>query len=66
MYTFDRPKAKKLIPVIRLFAKPPGSFEGCVFAQTTRTVSADLKPFLTPCKLGGNPDCESYGYIVAS
>jgi sulfatase maturation enzyme AslB (radical SAM superfamily) len=51
--------------LLRQFAKPPDSPEKCVFAQTTRTVSADLKTAITPCQLGGKPDCESCGCVAA-
>ncbi|HZD09264.1 MAG TPA: hypothetical protein VE176_13500 [Candidatus Limnocylindrales bacterium] len=32
------------------------SLEACIFAQTTHTISADLKSKITPCQFGGNPD----------
>lgn len=51
--------------MIRQFASPPNSPEECVFALTTRTVSADLKTKITPCQFGGNPDCASCGCIAS-
>lgn len=37
-------------------ASPPGSPSDCIFARTTKTISADLKTAITPCQFGGNPD----------
>jgi sulfatase maturation enzyme AslB (radical SAM superfamily) len=48
-------------PMIREFARPPQNPAECVFAQTTRTLSADLKTGITPCQFGGDPDCGSCG-----
>ena len=56
----DMPQA-----VIRQFASPPQSPEDCIFAQTTRTLSADLESEITPCQFGGNPDCSSCGCIAS-
>lgn len=51
--------------MIRQFAKPPHSPEECVFALTTRTISADLRKQITPCQFGGNPDCSSCGCVAS-
>jgi sulfatase maturation enzyme AslB (radical SAM superfamily) len=51
--------------LIRQFAAPPHSPNDCVFALTTETLSADLKTKITPCLLGGNPDCDSCGCIAS-
>lgn len=51
--------------MIRQFANPPHSPEECVFALTTRTISADLRKEITPCQFGGNPDCGSCGCIAS-
>ena len=37
----------------------------CVFARTTKTFSADLKTKITPCQLGGEPDCQQCGCIAS-
>ena len=42
--------------LIRQFASPPDNPKNCVFALTTKTISADLKTAITPCQFGGNPD----------
>ncbi len=51
--------------LIRQLASPPHSPEECVFALTTRTISADLKTKITPCQFGGTPDCASCGCIAS-
>ena len=39
--------------VLDQFLKPPSSPDECIFAQTTETISADLKTRITPCQFGG-------------
>ncbi len=56
----DMPQA-----VIQQFASPPHTPQDCVFAQTTRTLSADLTTEITPCQFGGTPDCESCGCVAS-
>ena len=51
--------------LIQQIATPPHSPEECVFALTTRTISADLKTKITPCQFGGTPDCQSCGCIAS-
>jgi len=51
--------------LIRQMASPPHSPEECVFALTTRTISADLETKILPCQFGGNPDCRSCGCIAS-
>ena len=51
--------------LIRQFASPPASPAECVFAQTTHTISADLKTRIVPCQFGGNPDCSSCGCVAS-
>lgn len=51
--------------MINQFSKPPQSPDECIFAQTTQTISADLKTQITPCQFGGNPDCASCGCIAS-
>jgi MoaA/NifB/PqqE/SkfB family radical SAM enzyme len=51
--------------VIREFAAPPKSPEECIFARTTRTISADLTTKITPCQFGGEPDCERCGCMAS-
>ncbi len=51
--------------LIRQFVTPPSRPEECVFALTTRVLSADLKTRVVPCQFGGNPDCSSCGCIAS-
>jgi sulfatase maturation enzyme AslB (radical SAM superfamily) len=51
--------------LIREFQQPPASPEQCIFAQTTHTISADLKSKVTPCQFGGNPDCSQCGCVAS-
>jgi MoaA/NifB/PqqE/SkfB family radical SAM enzyme len=51
--------------VIQEIASPPKSPDECIFAQTTETISADLKTQITPCQFGGDPDCENCGCIAS-
>jgi len=47
------------------FGNPPASPAECIFAQTTTTISADLKTQIAPCQLGGNPDCSQCGCVAS-
>src|SRR5438270_11512603 len=51
--------------LISQFTAPPHSPADCVFALTTKTLSADLRTVVTPCQFGGNPDCASCGCIAS-
>jgi MoaA/NifB/PqqE/SkfB family radical SAM enzyme len=51
--------------MLREFLHPPASPEECIFAQTTHTISADLKSKVTPCQFGGNPDCSQCGCVAS-
>lgn len=50
---------------IREYLAPPASPAECIFAQSTCTVSADLKTRITPCQFGGDPDCSQCGCIAS-
>jgi MoaA/NifB/PqqE/SkfB family radical SAM enzyme len=51
--------------LIRNFQRPPQSPKECIFAQTTTTISADLKTKVTPCQFGGDPDCSQCGCMAS-
>jgi MoaA/NifB/PqqE/SkfB family radical SAM enzyme len=51
--------------VLREFLRPPHSPERCIFAQTTRILSADLTTPVTPCQFGGKPDCARCGCVAS-
>jgi hypothetical protein len=48
------------------YARPPESPDECIFAQTTISVSADLKTIVTPCQFGGNPACSECGCMASA
>ncbi|MGH9533318.1 MAG: radical SAM protein [Terriglobales bacterium] len=51
--------------LIEEFRHPPASPQECIFAQVTRTISADLTTPITPCQFGGQPDCARCGCIAS-
>ncbi len=59
------PKLAMLPGVIDQFTEPPTSPTDCIFAQTTRTISADLRTEIGPCQFGGDPDCNSCGCMAS-
>ena len=60
------PKLEAPKGLIDVYAQPPSSPDECVFARTTRTVSADLTTRITPCQFGGTPDCSNCGCIASA
>jgi MoaA/NifB/PqqE/SkfB family radical SAM enzyme len=61
----DHPKLDMPEGMIKEFLSPPASPDRCIFAQTTRTLSADLKTRVEPCQFGGDPDCSRCGCIAS-
>ena len=59
-------KLQMLDGMLNVYAKPPESPDDCIFAQTTECFSADLAHRITPCQLGGNPDCSNCGCIASA
>jgi MoaA/NifB/PqqE/SkfB family radical SAM enzyme len=59
------PKLDMADGLIRQFSAPPESPKECVFALTTKIISADLKTEITPCQFGGTPDCRTCGCIAS-
>jgi MoaA/NifB/PqqE/SkfB family radical SAM enzyme len=51
--------------MIKEFLSPPASPEHCIFAQTTRTLSADFTTRVEPCQFGGDPDCSRCGCMAS-
>jgi len=51
--------------VIDEILSPPNSPAECIFARTTKTISADLKTRIVPCQFGGQPDCKQCGCIAS-
>lgn len=60
------PKMELPHGLLQSYRKPPTSPSRCVFARTTQTISADLFTMVTPCQLGGRPDCLQCGCIAAA
>ena len=56
----DMPEA-----VIRELSSPPRNPDECIFARTTKMISADLRTHITPCQFGGDPDCAQCGCIAS-
>jgi len=59
------PKLDMAEGLIRQFTAPPEGPKDCIFALTTKTISADLKTVITPCQFGGTPDCASCGCVAS-
>jgi hypothetical protein len=51
--------------MIKEFLSPPASPDRCIFAQSTHTLSADLRTRVEPCQFGGDPDCSRCGCIAS-
>ncbi len=56
----DMPKG-----MLEAFLDPPKSPAQCIFARTTRTISADFKTQVEPCQFGGDPDCSRCGCVAS-
>jgi len=61
----DYPKLDMPERVLKEYLSPPTSPRQCIFAQTTRTISADFKTRVEPCQFGGQPDCSRCGCIAS-
>jgi organic radical activating enzyme len=59
------PKLDMPNEVIREIESPPASPDECIFARTTKIISADLTTPITPCQFGGDPDCAQCGCIAS-
>lgn len=60
------PKLSMSRSTIEGYADPPANPDRCIFARTTRTITADLKTRVSPCQFGGNPDCSQCGCIASA
>lgn len=60
------PKLRMGPELLAAMATPPDSPEGCIFAKTTLCLAADLATVVTPCQLGGRPDCANCGCMAAA
>jgi len=60
------PKLAMPEELIEEYLDTPSDPRHCIFARTTRTVTANLKTEVTPCQFGGNPDCSQCGCIASA
>jgi sulfatase maturation enzyme AslB (radical SAM superfamily) len=60
------PKLGMTRETIEGFLNPPSNPRDCIFANTTETITADLKTRVGPCQFGGNPDCSQCGCIASA
>jgi MoaA/NifB/PqqE/SkfB family radical SAM enzyme len=60
-----RPKLDMPARVIQEFLRPPESPDKCIFAKSTRSISADFKTMIVPCQFGGDPDCSQCGCVAS-
>jgi MoaA/NifB/PqqE/SkfB family radical SAM enzyme len=60
------PKLGMTRETIEGYLDPPSNPTKCIFANTTRTITADLKSRVSPCQFGGNPDCSQCGCIASA
>jgi hypothetical protein len=59
------PKFQMNKEMIEELRNPPQSPEDCIFARTTKSLSADLETQIGPCQFGGTPDCTQCGCIAS-
>ncbi len=59
------PKFQMNREMIEELRHPPQSPEDCIFARTTKSLSADLVTEIGPCQFGGKPDCTQCGCIAS-
>jgi organic radical activating enzyme len=52
--------------LLEAYITPPKAPSECIFAQTTNSISADLKTAITPCMFGGAPDCANCGCMASA
>jgi len=61
----NKPKLDMREGAIKEFLDPPSSPDRCIFAQSTRSLSADFKTKVEPCQFGGDPDCSRCGCFAS-
>jgi hypothetical protein len=62
----DYPKIYAPDVVLEGFRRPPSGPAECIFAQTTKCLAADLSTPVTPCQIGGAPECSDCGCIAGA
>lgn len=61
----EYPKLRINPRMLESYKNPPASPRECIFSNITECLSADLKSPVTPCQLGGIPDCSQCGCVAA-
>lgn len=59
------PKVRQNRLIIEAYLNPPRNPSECIFAGITECLSSDLVTRVTPCQLGGRPDCSQCGCAAA-
>jgi MoaA/NifB/PqqE/SkfB family radical SAM enzyme len=62
----DFPKVQAADVILNGYRNPPSSPRECIFAQTTACLSPDLETPITPCQIGGRPDCRQCGCFASA
>ena len=52
--------------LLDVYRRPPENPERCIFARTTKSITADLQRVITPCQFGGDPDCTQCGCVASA
>ena len=60
------PKVYAPAVLLRGYRHPPASPLECIFAQTTTCVSTNLATAVTPCQIGGRPECAECGCVAGA
>jgi sulfatase maturation enzyme AslB (radical SAM superfamily) len=60
------PKLDMSDSVVEGYLDPPRSPSECVFARANLSITADLRNKITPCQLGGEPDCSQCGCMASA
>jgi hypothetical protein len=60
------PKLELPYGVVDGYRAPPASPDECIFARWVPAFTADLTTRISPCQLGGNPDCSQCGCMPAA
>jgi len=60
------PKLETYSGLLESYLDPPGSPARCKFARVSTCLSPDLETPVTPCQIGGSPDCSECGCYAAA
>ncbi len=60
------PKMDMSDSVVEGYLDPPRSPSECVFSRANLSITADLRNRITPCQLGGEPDCSQCGCMASA